>query len=74
MKQLNTLPIENLLDKIRIANKSGQKTVVLDIKEAVSISDSLALVMTRLAGKLDEQLTKPPVEEVIQVSMDGGTF
>jgi hypothetical protein len=74
MKQLNTLPIENLIDKVRIANKSGQKTVVLDIKDAIALTDSLALAMTRLAGNLDAQLSKPATEDTIQVSMDGGTF
>ena len=48
MKQINTLPIETFLEKARIATKSGQKTVVLDIKEATALYDSLAVVMTRL--------------------------
>lgn len=75
MTTINTLPIENLLDKIRIANKTGQKTVVLDIKEAVSVGDSLALVMTRLTGKLDEQLAaRNAQQEVIQMNLDGGGF
>lgn len=74
MKQINTLPIENFLEKARIAAKSNQKQVVLDIKEAQSLYDSLAVVMTRLSGKLDEQLSKPVEETVIQVSMDGGGF
>lgn len=76
MKQINTLAIENYLEKTRIANKSGQKTVVLDIKEAVALSDALATVMTRLTGRLEDYLTqqKTTEEEVIQVSMDGGGF
>lgn len=74
MKQINTLPIENYLDKARIANKTGQKTVVLDIKDAVALADSLALVMTRLVGKLEEQISSNPAEEVITVEMDGGGF
>ncbi len=75
MKHINTLPIESFLDKARIANKSSQKTVVLDIKDAVALADSLALVMTRLTGKLDEQLmNKSTEQEVIQVTMDGGGF
>jgi hypothetical protein len=72
MKQINTLPIENYLEKARIASKTGQKTVVLDIKEAAALSDSLAVVMTRLVGKLEDFMQQPQQEEVIQVSMDGG--
>jgi len=78
MKQINTLHIELYLEKARIANKSGQKTLVLDIKEAVALSDSLAVVMTRLTGQLEDLIAKSqrtqPQEEVIQVSMDGGGF
>jgi hypothetical protein len=78
MKQINTLPIEMYLEKARIANKSGQKTLVLDIKDAVALSDSLAVVMTRLTGQLEELIVQSqrtqPQEEVIQVSMDGGGF
>ena len=74
MKQINTLPVENFLEKARIAVKSNQKQVVLDIKEAQALYDSLALVMTRLTGRLDEQLSKPQEETVIEVSMDGGGF
>lgn len=74
MKPLNTLPIEMFLEKAKIASKSGQKTVNLDIKDAVALSDSLATVMTRLAGKLDEKLSTQPTESVISVEMDGGNF
>lgn len=78
MKQINTLPIELYLEKARIANKSGQKTLVLDIKDAVALSDSLAVVMTRLTGQLEDLIAQTqrtqPQEEVIQVSMDGGGF
>lgn len=74
MKQINTLPIENFLEKARIASKSNQKQVILDIKEAQALYDSLALVMTRLVGKLDEALAKPVEETVIEVTMDGGGF
>jgi hypothetical protein len=74
MKQINTLPIETYLEKARIASKSGQKTVVLDIKDATALADSLAVVMTRLVGKLEDHLAKPVQTEVIEVSMDGGGF
>jgi|AntAceMinimDraft_1070359.scaffolds.fasta_scaffold02824_9 predicted nucleotidyltransferase len=74
MKQINTLSIENFLEKARIAVKSNQKQIVLDIKEAQALYDSIALVMTRLTGKLDAEINKPVEETVIQVAMDGGGF
>jgi hypothetical protein len=70
MKQLNTLPIEDFLDKARIAIKSNQKSLTLTIKEATDLQNSLSIVMTRLAG--ETVVAQQP--EVIQVKMDGGRF
>ena len=75
MKPLNTLPIEDYLNKARIAVKSGQKTLVLDIKEAQSLADSLAVAMTRLSGELDQIVANGTADPgVTQVKMDGGFF
>ena len=75
MKPINTLPIEDYLNKARIAVKSGQKTVVLDIKEAQNLADSLAVAMTRLLGDLDASVNSgKPEDNPIQIKMDGGTF
>lgn len=62
------------LEKARIASKSGQKNLNLDIKDVVALSDSLATVMTRLAGKLDERVSTSPQETTLTVEMDGGGF
>jgi hypothetical protein len=76
MEQLNTIHIENLINKVRIASKSGQKTVNIDIKDAVALVDSLAIVMTRLSGDLDAILTQLQNQSpnAVEVSMDGGQF
>ena len=68
MKQLNTIPIEDFLDKTKIAIKTNQKVVTLSIKEATDLQNSLSVVMTRLAGQ-------PSLDTAtIQVKMDGGRF
>jgi len=72
MKKLNTLPIEDFLEKARIAIKSNQKSVVLTIKEATDLQNSLSVVMTRLAGEADQSTNTGP--EVITIKMDGGKF
>ena len=47
----------------------------IDIKDVIAINDSIAVVMTRLAGKLDEQIyNAPKQDDVIDVRMDGGGF
>jgi len=65
---LNTLPIEDFLNKARIAIKSNQKNLVLSLKEVTDLQNSLSLVMTRLAGGPNTS------DETIVIKMDGGGF
>lgn len=75
MKQLNTLPIEQYLDKARIAIKSNQKNLTLTISEVIALYDSLAVAMTRISGELDKIVTTPRADPgIISVNMDGGTL
>lgn len=75
MKPLNTLPIEDFLNKARVAQKSNRKDLTLDIKEVSALYDSLTIVMTRMSGQLDQILnTARPQEDQVQIKMDGGSF
>jgi hypothetical protein len=74
MRALTTVPIEDFLNKVRIAGKSNQREVILDIKEAQTLADNLAIVMTRLAGELDAALQGSGTDEPISIKMDGGGF
>jgi len=69
---LNTLPIEMYLEKVRIARKSGQKSINLSINDASLLEDSLAVVMTRLAGNFDEIIRNNQQSDDIVIKMDGG--
>jgi hypothetical protein len=70
MKPINTLPIEDFLEKARIAIKSNQKTISFTLKEVTDLQNSLSVVMTRLAG----EVSQTQQSEVIQIKMDGGRF
>lgn len=72
MKNLNTLPIEDFLDKTRIAVKSNQKQITLTIKEAVDLQNSLSVVMTRLSGEMDKLVAQASQAQNIEIKMDGG--
>lgn len=75
MSQLNTLPIEMFLEKARVATKTNQKYLNLDIKEVQSLTDSLSIVMTKLAGLLDAELTNIQNQPSnISIKVDGGGF
>ena len=69
---LNTLPIEMYLEKVRIARKSGQKSINLSINDASLLEDSLAVVMTRLAGNFDEIIRNNQQSDDIVIKVDGG--
>jgi len=73
MKPLNTLPIEDFLNRARVAIKGNQKDLTLSIKEVTDLQNSLSIVMTRLTGELDQIATQAPLDK-IQVKMDGGSW
>jgi hypothetical protein len=73
MKELNTLPIEDFLNRARVAIKSNQRDLTLSIKEVTDLQNSLSVVMTRLAGELDQVMTNIPSSD-IEVKMNGGFF
>jgi hypothetical protein len=70
MKNLNTFPIEDFLDKARIAIKTNQKNITLTIKEVTDLQNSLSVVMTRIAG--ESQPTG--ISEDVVIKMNGGGF
>lgn len=72
MKPLNTIPIEIFLDKARIAARSNQKSLSMDIKEVVSLSDAIVSMMTKLLGK--PTAAAPSKLDNITVNADGGRF
>mgnify|MGYP003326264886 CR=1 FL=1 len=73
MKQLNTLPIEEFLNKARVAIKGSKKELTLSIKEVTDLQNSLSVVMTRLAGELD-QIAANSQQGPVEIKMDGGKF
>ena len=74
MKPLNTVPVEMYLERARIARKSGQRSVNLPIDEAILLEESLAVIMTRLAGELDEIIQNTDQSGDITIKMDGGSL
>jgi hypothetical protein len=74
MKPLNTIHIEEFLEKARIAIKGNQKSVTLTIKEVTDLQNSLSAIMTRLAGEMDQILANNTAPSKIEVKMDGGKF
>lgn len=70
MKQFNLLPIENFLEKSRIAIKSNQKTLMLNIQEVIDLQNNISILLSKLLNK--SEIDKST--EKIEVKMDGGKF
>lgn len=70
---VNTIPIENFLQKARIATKTQQRELKLDSKEYKDLSDSIAILMTRLVELQDKRLQQPQ-DVSVDIKMDGGNF
>ena len=74
MNNLNTFPIEIFLEKARIALKTNQKSLNLDIKDVEALYDCLAVTMTRLANTSQSTQPVQQIDSNITVKMDGGKF
>jgi hypothetical protein len=72
MKQLNTIPIENFLEKARIAIRSNQKNLTLSIQEITDLQNSLSVVMVRLTGEMDQIIAN--TQAPTNINVDGGGF
>ena len=69
---VNTIPIENFLQKAKVATKTQQRELKLDSKEYKDLSDSIAILMTRLVELQDKRLQ--PQDVSVDIKMDGGNF
>ena len=69
---INTAPLQQLIQQIKVADQSNQKEVKIDIATAKNVAYTLGIVMSRLAGNYEDLLSKKDKDEVIQVQMDGG--
>ena len=70
---LNTIPIQQFIQKVKSAENSRSKELRMDITQAKNLAFTLGIVMSRLNGDLEKLLVKQNnSEEIIQVTMDGG--
>lgn len=73
MNEINSYVVEDFVNKVVSARKTNQKQVTLDIKEAQTLVDNLTLILSRALGNVDK-VRAEPADNVVSVSMDGGSF
>ena len=73
---INTMPIQQLIQMVKVAEQSRAKEVRLDIAQAKTLAFTLGEVMARLHGDLekilDEKIDKLNQDQVIEINMDSG--
>lgn len=74
MKELNSYLIEDFANKVFAARKTNQKSVILDIKEAQLLVETLTIVLSRAVGNLERVNSSESQNQVTSVEMDGGSF
>jgi len=75
--KIQTRPIEDFIGQVRTAKSSQQKQIVLPMREAEKLADSLAQTMIRLAGiqeEIIEAYKSVQQSQSVSVEMDGGNF
>jgi len=70
---VNTIPVENFLQAVKVATKTQQREIKLDSKQYKDLADSISILMARLVELQDKRLQQPQ-DVNVDVQMDGGNF
>ena len=70
---INTIPVENFLQAVKVATKTQQREIKLDSKQYKDLADSISILMARLVELQDKRLQQPQ-DINVDVQMDGGNF
>tara|TARA_B100000212_G_scaffold134047_1_gene100739 strand:- start:6779 stop:7021 length:243 start_codon:yes stop_codon:yes gene_type:complete len=73
VKPLNPIPLQQFIDKVKVADASKTPELRLTLQEAKILAFTLGEVMSRLHGDLEKLIDQQnKTEEVINVAADGG--
>jgi hypothetical protein len=73
MNHLDTSPIESFLEQAKVALKTNQKSLNLDIRDVEALYDCLALTMTKIAG-ISNNAVNTEIPNILEVKISGGSF
>lgn len=76
MEPINTIPLQQFIQKVRSADNSNAREIKLDIVTAKNLAFTLGIVMSRLDGDLEKmmlELSKNMNNNDITISLDGGS-
>ena len=73
---INTIPIQQLIQIIKTAENTNQKEIRIPLTQAKALAYALGTVMANHQGRLEKLIIdnkSSPDDEVVTVSMDGGS-
>lgn len=65
-----SLHIQRFIDRIRVAESRSQRDVIMTLQEARDLHHDI----TRLLLALEQTMSTPQRDEVIEINIDGGDF
>ena len=73
---INTIPLQQFIQQVKIADMSQQKEIKLDIKTAKQLAFTLGEVTRKLTQDYDNlvHILKNTANDSITVELDGGGF
>ena len=74
---INTVPIQQFIQQVKVAEQGQQRDIRLDIKTAKILALTLGEVTSKLTQDYEElfhKLRQSSDNQVINVTMDGGGF
>jgi hypothetical protein len=76
-KTINTFPLQQFIEQVKIADMSQQKEIKLDIRTAKALAFTIGEVSTKLLQDYDKLLTELKSNnnnDIFELKMDGGGF
>jgi hypothetical protein len=74
---INTFPLQQFIEQVKIADMSQQKEIKLDMRTAKALAFTIGEVNTRLLQdyeKLLNELKSNNNNDIVELKMDGGGF
>jgi hypothetical protein len=74
---INTFPLQQFIEQVKIADMSQQKEIKLDMRTAKALAFTIGEVNTRLLqdyDKLLSELKSNNNNDIVELKMDGGGF
>jgi hypothetical protein len=76
-KPINTFPLQQFIEQVKIASMSQQREIKLDIHTAKTLALTIGEVSVKLLQDYDQLLTELKSNDnndIVELKMDGGGF